>query len=473
METIWHLREDVYWHDGRPFTAADVVFSWRVLNDATIPVATRRVARMIDSVESLDQHTVLMRWRTRYAYADHLTGMELTLLPSHLLEATFDLRREQLAGHPYWRREFVGLGPFRLVRWPPGASIELAAFDRYFLGKPALSEIHVRFLPDDNTAMAGALTGQVDILLPRRGVHGVLQTVRDRWRDGSEGTLSVIPDNSWVFLSPQFHAPQPDALLDVRVRQALVMMIDREALAEVVAADRSLASHLWVPAADPRYSGLMASTVTYPYDPVRARELLREAGWRREGAEDILVKEGHRFDVELASTAEWERPRAAVEDYWRQSGVTVKDTIFALSSVIDRQGRAVYSGVELAGGMPNLSLIEGRLHSSNMPTANTQWVGANRGHYSSPILDGLLDRVRISLADRDRDQAEGEIARYISTELPVMSLFFYPSMAMVRNTVDGVSPPTAVAPVGRLSISWNGHQWRRSQLASAGSASDP
>ncbi len=180
METVWLLRENARWHDGHPFTADDVVFSWRVFNDPNVPVTSRRVARLISGVEAQDAHTVVMRWRSRYAFADQISGLDLTLLPAHLLEGDFDFRREQFAGHPYWRSQFVGLGPFRLRRWVPGSAVELEAFAGYFLGPPRLDEISVRFLSDDTAAMAAVLAGNVDMLLPRRAVLGILRTVRDR-----------------------------------------------------------------------------------------------------------------------------------------------------------------------------------------------------------------------------------------------------------------------------------------------------
>jgi len=461
METTWRLRDDVVWQDGRALTADDVVFSWRVFNEPAVPVASRRVARLIESVESLDERTVLMRWRTRYAFADQLTGTELTLLPSHLLEATFDLRREQFAGHSYWRSQFIGLGPFRLQRWPPGSSIELVAFDRYFLGKPLLSQISVRFIPDDNAAMAGALTGSLDMLLPRRAVHGVVQTVRERWRDGTEGTLSMLPDYSWLYLSPQFLAPQPEELADLRVRQALIHSLDRESLAEVVTGDRSMAAELLVPSSDSRYARLAEKVSRYPYDPRRAADLFREVGWRRGGAEDVLVRQGRRLEIELAMTSDWERVGAAVSEYWQQAGIVVRESVFALSAVTDRQNRSLYSGVEVAGGSPNLALLDGRLNSANAPKPENQWVGPNRGHYSSPTLDALLERIQVSLDREERAEAEREIARQISIDLPIMGLFFYPAMALTRRSVDGVRPPLTVSTVGRLSMGWNAHEWRR------------
>jgi peptide/nickel transport system substrate-binding protein len=461
METVWLLREGIRWHDGRPLTADDVVFSWRMFNDPAVPVTNRRVARLISAVESRDAHTVVMRWRSRYAFADQLSGFDLTLLPSHLLEGALEFRREQIAGHPYWRSQFVGLGPFRLRRWNSGSAIELEAFDPYFLGRPKLDDIAVRFLPDDTTAMAAILGQNVDLLLPRRAVLGVLRTVRDRWRESREGVLTVIPGQSWVFLAPQFQNGQPADLADVRVRRALLHAIDREALAEALTGDRALAADFWLPGSDPRYQTLAGAASRIEYDPTRARDLFREAGWRRESADDVLVKQGQRFEVELTATASWEGAAALIAQSWRRAGVVVNEHVLTLSAITDRQTRASYSGVELAFGPPGLALLDSRLHSSNFPAPENQWVGGNRGRYESPELDALLERVSMTLDRGERQEVEREIARFVSAELPILGLLFYPAMAMHDSAVRNIRPPRAVPEAGRLSMGWNAHEWEK------------
>jgi peptide/nickel transport system substrate-binding protein len=461
METTWRLRHDVRWHDGQPFTSEDVIFSWRVFSDPAIPVTSRRVARLIDDIRAPDPHTVVMHWRSRYAFADQISVYDLTLLPRHLLAASFELRRERVTGHPFWRNEFIGLGPFRVARWPAGSSIELAAFDDYFLGPPRASGISVRFVPDDTSVMAAALAGSVDVVLPRRAVHGVVRSVRERWAADGQGVLSVLPGNSWVYLAPQFSGPHPEDLLDPRIRAALAHAVDTATIAEAVAGDRSMASDLWIPVADPRYRIIAEGTTRRDYSPERARELFREAGWRREASDDVLVKQGRRFEIELTTTSGWERAAALVAEYWREVGVAVREVVLALAAVTDRQNRAGFSGVELAAGVPNLALLDGRLHSANAPAPENQWVGANRGHYANRELDALFDQLWVSLERSEQEAAEREIAHLISSELPIVGLFFYPSMAMVRRDVRNSRVPRTAAPVGRLSMTWNAHEWEK------------
>jgi peptide/nickel transport system substrate-binding protein len=462
METLWRLRDDAVWHDGQPLTAADVIFGWSVFNDSAVPVASRRVARLIESMESLDTRTVLMRWQSRYAFADQLTGLELTLLPSHLLEATFELRRDQFSGHPYWRNQFVGLGPFKVLRWPSGSSIELSAFPRYFRGAPRIAEVSVRFIQDDSSAMAAVLSGSIDMLLPRRAAQGVVRTVRDRWKGSEDGSLVLLPGHSWVFLAPQFGSPQPEDLADARVRQALAYSLDRPAISEALTGTPGLNADLWVPSTDPRYAAIAQNVARYPFDPPRAVEIFREAGWRREGTDDALVRQGRRFEIEVTTVTSLERAAAVVADYWRDAGIAARETVFTQGGPSERQARAAHSGVEVASGVPSLALIDGRLHSANAPSPENQWAGANRGRYANAEVDDLLDRLWVTLDSTARTGIEQAIARHVSTSLPVIPLLFYPSMAIARASIHNTRPPSmAVAPLGRLSYGWNAHEWEK------------
>lgn len=467
METVWRLRDDAVWHDGQPLTAADVIFGWNVFGDSAVPVASRRVARLIESMESLDTRTVLMRWQSRYAFADQLTAIELTLLPSHLLEATFELRRDQFSGHPYWRNQFVGLGPFQVQRWPPGSSIELSAFQRYFRGAARISEVSVRFIQDDSSAMAAVLGGSIDVLLPRRAAQGVVRTVRDRWKSPEDGSLVLLPGHSWVFLAPQFGSPQPEDLVDPRVRQALAHSLDRAAISEALTGTAGLNADLWVPSFDPRYASIAQNVTRYPFDQGRAVELFREAGWRREGTDDLLVRQGRRFEIEVTTVTSLERSAAVVADYWRDGGIFARETVFTQGGPSERQARAAHVGVEVASGVPSLALIDGRLHSGNAPGPENQWAGANRGRYANAEVDDLLDRLWVTLDSSARTGIEQAIARHVSANLPVIPLLFYPSMAIANGSVHNTrSPTSAVAQMGRLSYGWNAHEWEKTPSAS-------
>lgn len=462
METTWKLRPGVRWHDGRPLIANDVIFSWRVFSDPSAPVASRRVARLIDSMDSPDPTTVVMHWSSHYAFADQVSGFDLTILPRHILETTFDLRREQFGGHAFWQSQFVGLGPFRLQRWVAGSSIELSAFDGYFLGAPALRTVSVRFVADDNTALSAALSGTVDIVLPRRAAPGIVRTVSQQWSNKSEGRLALLPGANWVFYATQLRSPQPEDLMDPRVRQALSLSLDRVSMAEALTGDATMAAEVWVPRADARFDAVTQRLTLNQYDRARAAELFREVGWRRESADDVLVKQGRRFEIDTSTTVDWEQVAGVLADYWRGGGVVAKETVYSLATLSDRQSRSSFTGTEIAASVPNIALLEGRLHSSNVPSPSNQWIGPNRGNYVNLEADRLVERVLTTVIRGEREGYEQQLAQLVSHDLPFSGLFFFPSIALIRSTAAGVQAPATVPLVGRSYLTWNAHLWARS-----------
>lgn len=111
METTYRLKSDLVWHDGTPLSAADFVFSWKAYTVPELGVATTPPIGLLEEVVAPDERTVLIRWQRPFSDAGTLAG-DFPPLPRRLLEAP--LREgppDAFAGHPYWTREFVGLGP--------------------------------------------------------------------------------------------------------------------------------------------------------------------------------------------------------------------------------------------------------------------------------------------------------------------------------------------------------------------------
>src|SRR6266545_2593183 len=139
------------WHDGTPFSARDVIFSYQVYRDPDLPNSRQNIVKFIASMEQADPTTVVVRWSEAYPYADRLELRELLILPAYILESTYLEAKQQLLSQPYFSsNEYVGLGPFRIAAWEPGSHLDLVAFDQFFLGRPRLDRIQVKFIPDMN-----------------------------------------------------------------------------------------------------------------------------------------------------------------------------------------------------------------------------------------------------------------------------------------------------------------------------------
>ncbi|MCZ6696705.1 MAG: ABC transporter substrate-binding protein, partial [Acidobacteria bacterium] len=150
----FHLRSDVRFHDGRPFTSADVLHTYRRIVDP----ASRAVGRLdsfltVERVETPDPHTVRVIYREPYAPA--LYAWEVPIVPRHL-DTGPTMNDSPLNRAP------VGTGPFRFVTWDAGSRIVLAANPDYWNGRPHLDEFIFQIIPSQETALQALLAGEVD-----------------------------------------------------------------------------------------------------------------------------------------------------------------------------------------------------------------------------------------------------------------------------------------------------------------------
>src|SRR5262249_46287799 len=155
----------------------------------------------------------------------------LSPLPRSVMEAGFQSQSpEGFANSPYWSNTYVGLGPFKLDSWDPGVSLEASAFANHVLGAPKIARVRVLFRSDGNAVLAAMIAREIqmatDVSLPL----GLVPELLTRWGEGG-GTANLHRDqwrSAVAQLRPEY-AGSP-GLLDLRVRQALALAIDREAV---------------------------------------------------------------------------------------------------------------------------------------------------------------------------------------------------------------------------------------------------
>ena len=136
---VFHLRNDVKWHDGKPFTAKDVEFTYKFMINPKTPTAYDADFRLVKSLKVIDDYTVEIKYAEPYAPA--LISWSMSMLPRHFLEGK-DVTKSPLLRKP------IGTGPYKFVEWKPGESITLKANNDYFMGRPYLDRYIMRIIPD-------------------------------------------------------------------------------------------------------------------------------------------------------------------------------------------------------------------------------------------------------------------------------------------------------------------------------------
>jgi peptide/nickel transport system substrate-binding protein len=281
----YHLRRGVRWHDGAAFTAPDVVASWKAVMDPSHLTIYRQGYDQVSSIQAPDPYTVVIHLRRRYPpfvtqfFAPLQEGGK-PVLPAHILERDRDFNHGTLATHP------IGTGPFVFVEWRRGQEIELRRNDRYFRGKPALSKVVMRFIPDAQTLLTQVRTHQLDL------VDEVPSALYPSFKSIPDYITGLSPWNAQMLVV--FNGRR-SGLRDPSVRRAIADAFDANEVIE------KIAHGVGTPARDiiaPTALGYV-SRQPYGYDPSEADALLDRAGWKR-GRDGVRTKDGYRLSYAIA-----------------------------------------------------------------------------------------------------------------------------------------------------------------------------
>ncbi|MDP9018811.1 MAG: peptide ABC transporter substrate-binding protein [Candidatus Eremiobacteraeota bacterium] len=265
LSITYHLRKNAHWTDGVPVSSRDVKFSWRAIMNPANNALSRHGYDDIAGIDTPDAHTAVVRLKKAFApFVDTFfaeSDLPYSVVPEHVLARFPNINQIAFNARPT-----VSDGPFRFERWAHGDRIVVTANDTFFMGKPHLRRIEIRVVPDENTAVNLLRTHDVDFMY-----QASIATYQ---------TLKSIPGVHFVWVDVNGYeglefntAHRP--LNDVRVRRAIAYGINKAQLVRTLTSGQEkLASEDlpdWMWASD---SGL----TPYPYDPEKARKLLKAAG---------------------------------------------------------------------------------------------------------------------------------------------------------------------------------------------------
>jgi peptide/nickel transport system substrate-binding protein len=456
METTYRLRDNVTWHDGTRLTAEDFVLAWRFYTSPAVGIADSFPQNQMAEVVAPDERTFVVHWRRPYPGAGVLVEADFPPLPRHLLETSFQQEPDRVTAHPFWTREYVGVGPYRLNRWEPGAFIEATAYEGHVLGRPKIERIRITFIADPNVALANLLAGDVHLAADTsiRFQQGLI--LQRDWVPQQQGAVVVKPDlwrGVWAQLRPQ--VVNPRALLDVRVRRALAHSLDREALNEALFEGRGIMSEApFIPPTVSYFAEIDRAIVKYRYDPRISEQLMAEAGFRKGGDGLFAGPEGRvTFEIKTLSAAEREAEMAIMAAGWRQAGFDFTEAVLPAAQATDNETRASFPSIFAFSTTPgefNLAVMTTR----GIPSAENRWVGSNRGGWSNPEFDRLSEAFASALEPSERVRYLGQMSRLLTEDVPFISVQFDQiTMAHVA-ALRGLT----TVPQETL-VAWNVHEW--------------
>jgi peptide/nickel transport system substrate-binding protein len=441
LTLTYHLRPNVRWQDGVPLTSRDVKFSWQAILNPNNNVITQTGYSLVKSVDTPNPGTVIFHLKQPFSPAVNTLFGEsddpYEIVPAHLLAKYHDFNSVPFNGFP------VGSGPFRIKEWVRGDHLTLVRNDGYFLGRPKLAEIVIKFVPDENTELNQLRTHDIDWQFEASPEeYAQLRTMPD--------LRVVLQDRNEIerIEMNTRHAP----LDDVRVRQAIGYAVDKEKLVgdltfgSARVADQDLPPFMWA----------HASAVTrYAPDLARARSLLAAAGWHA-GPDGILTKSGRRLSLEIVYNVANATRRAGViqlQAMLRAAGIELQVKAYqgALLFATMGQGGILQNGkFDLAwnGWVAGIDPDQ----SSLFLCADQPPHGNNETHYCNPELDAAEERA-LRLGDRpSRVKAYAEIESILTRDVPQYSLWWPRQIQPVNPDFKNFTP-------NPVTETWNAYRW--------------
>jgi len=421
----FHLRKGVRWHDGEPFTARDVLYTYRVTIDPNTPTAYSGDFLMVKKAEVLDPHTFRVFYEKPFAPA--LASWGAAILPRHLLEGR-DITKSPLTRHP------VGTGPFRFREWVTGEKIVLAYNPDYFEGRPYIDGYIMRVIPDMSTMFLELRAGGIDQmnLTP-------LQYTRQ-----TENALFKKKYNKYRYLSFSYtylgYNLQNPLFQDRRVRQAISYAVNKEEIIEGVLLGLGQA------ATGPFKPGTWAYNPhvrLYPYDPGKARLLLSEAGWRDTDGDGRIDRDGRPFTFEIVTNQGNEVRAKCAEIIQRRLadlGMEVKIRVIEWAAFINdfiNKGRfdATILGWTITMDPDPYDVW----HSSKTKPGELNFIS-----YGNPEVDGLLEKGRNTFDQGERKKYYDRFQEILAEDQPYTFLYVPDALPIVSSRFRGIEP----APIG-------------------------
>ncbi|MBM2810265.1 MAG: hypothetical protein HW416_1024 [Chloroflexi bacterium] len=457
MDVTWRLRRGVRWHDGAPFTARDVRFSWELAQDDSLPINRRPSHTNVSSVDVPDDYTAVMHWKIPNPYAHIATTSDLYVYPEHIVRPLWEPGQgDRMLSHPFFHGGFVGLGPYRVERWNEDDSIVFRAFDDYFLGRPRIDSIVFRQFGGSQPLLTHLLAGELQMA----NAYGLTfedgQTAQRQWESTSEGRVYWTPTSLQRLALP----PDNPIFQDPRLRRALLHAIDREEISRTLFGGAVIVGHSLLHPNEPGFADAEPLVLKHAFDPREALALFQSAGWQR-GSDGVLTNNaGDRFEIPFrvaVNNQEHLHVQGAIASYWQDVGVraTLDNVGRAVSS--DAQEQARYFGVSILGGSTTNAALFRRWHSTFIPSAANRYLGDNTARWNNPRADRLLEQIETTFDEREASQLRAQLARLFTEELPCLPLHYQAEPVAIHRSLLNARPRPNSS--GQNNTTWDCYQW--------------
>jgi peptide/nickel transport system substrate-binding protein len=421
----FHLRKGIKWHDGKPFTSADVLYTYQATIDPKTPTAYAGDFLKVKKVEAPDDYTFRVTYDKPFAPA--LISWSSAILPRHLL-AGKDITRSSLSRHP------IGTGPYMFREWVAGQKIVLVSNPDYFDGQPYIDGRMTRIIPDTATMF-------LELRAQNIGMMGLtpLQYTRQTENNLFKNNFNKYRYLSFAYTFMGYNLKNP-LFADKRVRQAISYAINKD---EIIS---GVLLKLGKPASGPYKPGTWAfndKVKVYNYNPQKALALLNEAGWKKTGSEGLLKKDGQPFIFEIVTNQGNETRQKCAEIIQRQLkeiGITVKIRVLEWSAfVTDFINKRRFDAVILGWTIPLDPDAYDVWHSGKTAAEELNFIS-----YNNPEADEMLEKGRSTFDQKERKKYYDRFQEILAEDQPYTFLYVPEALVIINKRFRGIEP----APIG-------------------------
>lgn len=400
MSVIWKLKQGVKWHDGKPFTADDVVFTWAYAADlATAAYSTGSYKDI--TVEKIDDHTVKVLFKAPTPFwADPFVGSVGQILPKHHFGDYAGAKSREAPGN----LKPVGTGPYKFIEFKPGDLIRAERNPDYHVkNQPHFDTLEVKGGGDAVSAARTVLqTGEYDYAWNLLVEEEVLK----RMEASGKGRVDITPSGNVEFIILNTTDPWTEVdderssvktkhptLSDPVVRQAFNLLIDREAIQKFIYGRGGIATASFVNQPQQFKSGKL----TYAFDVDKANKILDDAGWKR-GADGIREKDGKKlkYVFQTSINAPRQKTQAIIKQACQKAGIdielkSVTASVFFSSDVGNPDTYSkLYCDMEMYNTtqpQPDPERFLNQCVSWEIANKENKWLGRNISRWSDPEAD--------------------------------------------------------------------------------------
>lgn len=452
VDLTYTIRPEARWGDGVPVTTKDVLFTYEVGRNPKSAVQSAELYRRIIGIDVRDDKTFTMHFdKLTFDYA---AINDFVLLPAHIeRDAFIEPSQYRLRTHYNSDPTNPGLynGPYLPKEVVSGSHILLEPNPHWEGSSPRFRRITVRAIENTAAMEANLLSGTIDMIAGELGLP-LDEALAFEERHGKAFHIIYKPGLAYEHVDANLDQP---ALGDRRVRQALLLAVDREAISQSLFAGRQRVADSFV---NPLDAGYTDAEPHYKYDPARAATLLDEAGFRKGSDGMRRTADGQPLSLQLMTTA-GNRSRELVEQVlqsqWRQIGIdiTLKNeparVLFGETLPHRRFDMAMYAWISSPENVPRSIL-----HSSEIPDEANGFAGQNASGFKSTEMDRLIDALETELDAEKRKVLWAEAQRLYATELPSLPLYFRSDAFILPKWLTGLTPTGNQYPTSLWVTDW-------------------